>query len=69
MTIDYAAGLTIETTRTTKGWRATTMVGSVRLSVDRQTETEARARLVEVYEDRMFGFDRYLARAWRSRTA
>lgn len=69
MTIDYAAGLTIDARPVAHGWRAATTVGKITFSVDRPTETEARARLVEVFEDAMFGFDRYLARALRAQNA
>lgn len=64
--VDYATDLTIETRETAHGWRASTTIGKISFTVDRPTETEARARLIEIYEDKLFGFDRYLARAWRA---
>lgn len=64
MTIEYADQITIDTRPTAHGWRASTTIGRISFSVDRCTETEARARLVEI-----FAFDRHLARAWRTRNA
>ena len=67
MAIDYSEGLAIEARQIGNGWRASTTVGKMTFSVDRATEPEARARLIEVFEDQLFGFDRFLARAIRAR--
>jgi hypothetical protein len=67
MTIDYGAELTIRTSRTHHGWRAETTIDNTALATIRPTEPEARTRLIQIYEDALFGFPRDLARRWRIR--
>lgn len=70
MTVDYGAQLTITVERTRRQYRATTTIGTVTLEAVRPTAEQARAALIALYEDTLFGINnvnRRAARAWREK--
>lgn len=65
MTVDYGAQLTITVERTRRQFRASTTIGTTTLEAIRPTAEDARAALVSLYEDTLFGINNVNRRAAR----